>query len=162
LFDSILVFENYPVDASLGNYSSSLKIVDAHAVEQTNYPLTLLASSARRMSFSLLFDSSLYREQTAARLLSQLQALIEALAWDSQRQLQELPPLSESEREQVLCEWNDTNEQYESRLIPELVRRQAQRTAAAIAVESEQAAISYQELDRKSNQLANYLIEKGV
>src|SRR5262249_48257498 len=38
LFDSILVFENYPVDASLGNYSSSLKIVDAHAVEQTNYP----------------------------------------------------------------------------------------------------------------------------
>ncbi|NOK35298.1 non-ribosomal peptide synthase/polyketide synthase, partial [Corallococcus exercitus] len=41
LFESLLVFENYPLDSSLLGPSSSIVLQDIHGFESTNYPLTL-------------------------------------------------------------------------------------------------------------------------
>ncbi|RQU99200.1 amino acid adenylation domain-containing protein, partial [Burkholderia cenocepacia] len=45
LFDSLLVFENYPVDASLRGRFGSLTVTGVESVEQTHYPLTILVSN---------------------------------------------------------------------------------------------------------------------
>jgi Non-ribosomal peptide synthetase modules and related proteins len=45
LFESLVVFENYPVDASLTEQSNGVHIREVRAVERTNYPLTVGAPS---------------------------------------------------------------------------------------------------------------------
>src|SRR5919204_2132780 len=44
LFESLVVFENYPVDAALIEQSQGLKFRNIRAVERTNYPLTVAAA----------------------------------------------------------------------------------------------------------------------
>ena len=49
LFETIMVFENYPIDAaSCGNSLGSLQIRDVRSFEQTNYPITLVSGPGRR------------------------------------------------------------------------------------------------------------------
>ena len=49
LFESILVFENYPVEASLLRRSRDLQIEDVRSFEQTNYPLTVVGGLGFRV-----------------------------------------------------------------------------------------------------------------
>jgi hypothetical protein len=51
LFESILVFENYPVADSLRQQQTSLKVEDVHSVEQTNYPLTVVSATGDAFPF---------------------------------------------------------------------------------------------------------------
>jgi amino acid adenylation domain-containing protein len=74
-----------------------------------------------------------------------------------------LDHLPESERYQLLIEWNDTDTPYSSDLcIHQLFEVQVEKTPGAIAVVYEHQQLSYQELNRRANQLAHYLIEKDV
>ena len=45
---------------------------------------------------------------------------------------------------------------------PSVVRRTGGKTPAAIAVRFEEASLSYEELNRRANQLAHYLRELGI
>ena len=49
LFDSIIVFENYPVSEIIGSKKWSLQIKNIQMQEQTNYPLTLRAVSTEEI-----------------------------------------------------------------------------------------------------------------
>jgi amino acid adenylation domain-containing protein len=74
-----------------------------------------------------------------------------------------LDHLTESERHQLLIEWNDTDTPYSSDLcIHQLFEVQVEKTPDAVAVEYELQQLSYRELNQRANQLAHYLIEKGV
>ena len=46
LFESLLVFENYPIDASFNERSSTLEVRDFHILERFNYPLTSTSAPA--------------------------------------------------------------------------------------------------------------------
>src|SRR5204863_2614078 len=48
LFESIVVFENYPVDESRSNGESTLQVSDVRYVERTNFPLTDVAALVGR------------------------------------------------------------------------------------------------------------------
>ena len=57
LFEHILVFENYPVDASLLKSQDGLKIEKVNSLEWTSFPLTLLVSAANELNFKILFTN---------------------------------------------------------------------------------------------------------
>src|SRR5947207_13951861 len=60
-------------------------------------------------------------------------------------------------------EWNDTVRDYpRNPCLHELVEMQAQRRGKAVAVVFEGQQLTYQELNRRSNQLAQYLRKRGV
>ncbi|WP_262696520.1 non-ribosomal peptide synthetase, partial [Kordiimonas aquimaris] len=74
-----------------------------------------------------------------------------------------LPLLSSLERDRLLIEWNDTSAAYASdKCLHTLFEEQASRTPDNIAVVYEGSELSYAELNKRSNQLAHYLIEQGV
>ncbi len=71
--------------------------------------------------------------------------------------------LSESEYKQVIVEWNSTKAPYSSTLcIHNMFEKQVELNPDAIAVEFEKEKLSYRDLNKRSNQLADYLIAQDI
>ena len=71
--------------------------------------------------------------------------------------------MSESERQQLLVEWNETAvETGSGACVQELFEAQVERTGEAIAVVCGAEEVSYAELNGRANQLAHYLRAQGV
>ena len=90
-------------------------------------------------------------------------ALVDALESRPTTALCSLDVLPQTERHQLLYEWNDTQAEYPSdHCIHQLLEEQVSRTPDAVAVVYEEDSLTYAELNRRSNQLAHYLIGLGV
>jgi amino acid adenylation domain-containing protein/non-ribosomal peptide synthase protein (TIGR01720 family) len=167
LFESILVFENYPRDRSMGDRGSSLGVAGVRAVEQTNYPLTLVTGPGERLLLHIASDRSRFDAATVERMLGHLGMLIEGISAAPEIRPAELPLLTAAERQQALADWNDTGtgeaegETGGGRL-HQLFEAWAERTPSAIAILFEGAAISYGELEGMGNRLARRLQALGV
>ena len=84
------------------------------------------------------------------------------VAGDTQT-IDRLPILSETERHQVLYEWNATAMEYPSgKCVHELFEEQVAKTPKAVAVVFEESELTYGELNGRANRLAHYLREQGV
>ncbi|MFC8627893.1 condensation domain-containing protein, partial [Streptomyces anulatus] len=81
LFDSLVAFESYPVDAdSMGGSLGDLTITGTSGSDATHYPLTLIAVPGARLQLRLGFRSGLFTEPTAAALLDGLEAVLATVA----------------------------------------------------------------------------------
>src|SRR5439155_355721 len=56
LFESIVVFDNYPFDESLKHGAKGLAIDDVDTTERTNYPIHVVASFADTLSMLIRYD----------------------------------------------------------------------------------------------------------
>jgi len=163
LFESIVVFENYPVDASLGERDTNFEIEDFHGFERTNYPITLTVNPGKELLLKITYDDSdRFEGNTIIRMLGHLQTLLESMVKNPQQRLWELSLLTETERHQLLLEWNDTEVEYPQQCIHQLFEAQVERTPDAVAVVFEDQQLTYGELNNRANQLANYLRSLGV
>ena len=102
LFESVVVFENYPVTAALPAAGDGLAISDVRFVEQSNYPLTLVAAPGAMLSLRISYDRRRFAADTISRMLGHLQTLLEGIAAQPGRRVAELPLLTEAERRQLL------------------------------------------------------------
>ncbi|MFB9688718.1 amino acid adenylation domain-containing protein [Amycolatopsis plumensis] len=77
LFDSIVVFENYPFDRD-ALAERGLRVADLTAVEITNYPLVLVAHGSARepLGLRLGYDPALFDDDTAEELADELAELL--------------------------------------------------------------------------------------
>jgi amino acid adenylation domain-containing protein len=72
------------------------------------------------------------------------------------------PSLNESQRKQVLYEWNDTRADFPNLCAHELFEQQVARDPDAVALIGGEKNLTYGELNRRSNQVAHYLRKRGV
>ncbi|HET9714224.1 MAG TPA: amino acid adenylation domain-containing protein, partial [Pyrinomonadaceae bacterium] len=87
-----------------------------------------------------------------------LEQLLGALATRGQKRVGELELLTEGERRQVLVEWNRTAAEYPNvRGIQQLFEAQVELSPNAVAIVHEGDRITYEELNRRANQLAHHL-----
>ncbi|MEO0683524.1 MAG: amino acid adenylation domain-containing protein [Cyanobacteria bacterium J06633_8] len=162
LFESLLVFENYPLGSSLVEDTAGLKINEVKSYERTNYPLTLVLIPGEELLVRMLYDCNRFDTDTITRMGSHFLTLLEGVVTNSTGQLQDLPLITETERHQLLREWNDTHTEYPDKCIHQLFEEQVQRTPKTIALEFGSEKLTYEQLDRRANQLADYLISLGV
>ncbi|TGV09465.1 non-ribosomal peptide synthetase, partial [Mesorhizobium sp. M00.F.Ca.ET.186.01.1.1] len=147
LFESILVFENMPVGKS-GGGESAISIVDVYSEEQTNYPFTLVAASGKTIDIKVKFDESQFELAAIERVVDQLHSLLSSIAKNAKQRIGELSLISESERQQVLVEWNQTAEDYPSGLcIHQAFEQQAEKTPDAVAVAYKNRELTYAQLN---------------
>ncbi|MFI9626620.1 amino acid adenylation domain-containing protein [Streptomyces sp. NPDC052042] len=166
LFDSIVVFENYPYDSGAA-VRSGLEVGSYLGDEHTNYALTLTAHAADELRLAIGYDPDLFDIDTVERIAGHLDTLLDALgpALDSapDTPVGELPLLTEAEAHMLLVEWNDTAvEASTPRLIHELFAEQAARTPDAPALADRTTTLTYAELDRHANRLAQHLVGLGA
>ena len=91
-------------------------------------------------------------------MIGHLETLLWSICENPQQPICDLPILTEAERHRLLVEWNDTERSYaRDKCIHQLFTAQAQRTPQAIAAVSGDDQLTYEQLDRLANQLANTL-----
>jgi surfactin family lipopeptide synthetase C len=161
LFDSLVVFENYPVEQSLKQSLETLQIRNIQASEQTNYPLTLYAVADSQLCLRLLYDCDRFTQKTITQLLQQLETLLLGMVSQGNCSLVELSLLS-AQQQQILLDGNGTAKDIPDRSIHELIAQQAQQTPHATAIVFGEETLSYAELNAKANQIAHYLHQLGV
>ncbi|WP_226890041.1 condensation domain-containing protein, partial [Nostoc sp. MG11] len=101
LFDSIMVFENYPIDSSLLNEDNSLHFSEIEIFGQNNYPLTVMVVPEDELFVKIRHDSTRFESDTIGRMLGHLQTIFCEIADNPSRMLGELPLLNESEKQQL-------------------------------------------------------------
>lgn len=164
LFDTLLVVENYPVDSALttGGSASNLAISDVRAIEQTNYPLTIVAEVGDELVLRLSYHPEQFAADAIARLLGHLQILFTAIIENPHCPIQELPLLTIAEQQKLLSDWNQTNQAYPEACLHQGLQQTADRIPDAIAVRFSDQTLSYQVLHQQANQLAHLLRKQGI
>jgi non-ribosomal peptide synthetase component F len=162
LFQAMLTLQNTPKKAvDMGRLKFS-------TVERGNrsakFDLMLeLGEEASGLSGVLGYNTDLFDAGTIERMVRHLERLLGEMADKPQARLSQLEILSEAEREQLLVTWNDTVREYpKEKCVHELFEEQAKRQPEAVAVEYEGRALTYRELDERTNQLAYYLKRLGA
>ncbi|NEP59017.1 MAG: amino acid adenylation domain-containing protein [Symploca sp. SIO2G7] len=109
------------------------------------------------------YNTDLFKGETIERMVTHFQNLLEAVVENPSENVGSLGLLSESERHQLLVEWNDTATEYPSdKCIHFLFEEQVEKTPNAIAVVFEDEQLTYEQLNQRANQLAHYLQSLGV
>ena len=123
-----------------------------------------LYQDAERYQGRFEYCSDLFEAETVRRLCAHFVTLLEAVAREPAQSISLLPMLSEAERRQLLVEWNDTAAANPRKdlLLHRLVEEQGDQTPHQVAVSFEQQTLTYDELNRRANQLAHHLLRKGA
>jgi amino acid adenylation domain-containing protein len=116
-----------------------------------------------QLAVSLEYSTDLFEEATIKRMLGHFETLVEGVVTDPGEKIVRLPLLTEAERQQMLVEWNDTRVDYPLHMcVHQLFEASVEQFPNSIAVVSGHEQVSYRELNRRSNQLAHHLRERGV
>jgi non-ribosomal peptide synthetase component F len=161
LFESIMVFENYPIDDRAA-VAHGVRLRELVAVETTNFPLSMTVYPGERLGVLLGYEPEMFDASTVERLGRHLRALLTGMVADPDRQVSDLPMLAAGERQQVLAEWNDTAVPNPPATLPQLLAARAALTPAATVVVFEGVRLSYRELNARANRLAHKLIAGGA
>ncbi len=132
--------------------------------ETAHFDLTLeIADTEQGLTAAFVYNTDLFEASTIARMLGNFRTLLDAVVADPERRLSDLPLLCETERQQLLVEWNGFETDCPRDLcIHQLFEAQVERTPDAIAVVFESEQLTYGELNRRVNQLAHHLRALGV
>ncbi|KOU50643.1 condensation domain-containing protein, partial [Streptomyces sp. WM6378] len=165
LFDTVLLFENFPLDeASVRDAALGLELLDAEARDGRHYPLSLavLPGPGGRLGLRFDYAPDLFAREDIGRLADRLLHLLATVVTSAEQPLAGVGVLSEAESRRLLVEWNDTERGGAFAGVVERVRETALRRPDAVAVVDGQVTVSYAELDRWSDVLAQRLTSAGV
>ena len=160
LFQSILVFENYPVHNLA--VLEKLKISTIEYQEQSNYPLALLVIPRENIEMRFVYDRSRVEQAIVKQMLNHLQNILTAVSSRGYHKVSEIPLLDATEFAQLVEGTPYRNLKPPPlkslhQLIDECCQQFPDLPAAMVGDEE----ITYHELAKRSNKLAHFLIENG-
>jgi len=125
LFDSIVVFENFPIDTKLLSSDENLSISDIHAVEFTNFDLCLVIAPGDQISTSLSYAGSRFKEQTISHILNHFKIILENMVADSACLVSGLEILDREEKKALFEDFNPQETPFpDTKCIQELIEEQ--------------------------------------
>ncbi|MFD6551002.1 amino acid adenylation domain-containing protein [Streptomyces sp. NPDC058398] len=164
LFDTIVVFENYPVDREGivdANTSAGFTIDAIRPFAGSHYPLTLNASDPY-LRLSLDYQKNLYDHRAAEAVADRLVRVLEQVLKDPTVPVGAVEILEREERDRLVRQINDTAHPLTPDTLPGAFEAQAARTPDNLAVIGEHERLTYAEFNRRANRLAHWLIEQGA
>jgi amino acid adenylation domain-containing protein len=109
------------------------------------------------------YNTDLFDASTIERMQGHYETLLADIVAKPEQRISSLTLLTETERRQLLVEWNATATDYPKRkCLHELFEGQVKRSPEAVAVLFEDQPLTYLELNRRANRLAHYLMRRGV
>jgi amino acid adenylation domain-containing protein/non-ribosomal peptide synthase protein (TIGR01720 family) len=165
LFDTLFVYENYPVDSSTASGVDGLAITEFNSREYNHYPLTVQALPGREMSLRFEFDTDLFHPQMIEVLIGRFERLLTTMTAHPTHSLATVDVLDAGEHAR-LSAWGNRavldRPARASMSIAAAFAEQVTRAPQAVAVTYEDVSVTYQELDDASNRLAHLLVEMGA
>ncbi|MDF5721977.1 MAG: amino acid adenylation domain-containing protein [Rhizonema sp. PD37] len=162
LFQVMFVLQNAPLP-SIELSGLTVSSVESN-IGSAKFDLTLsMQETTEALLGTVEYNSDLFDRGTIERMVSHLHQLLTAIVANPKRHLDELPLLSEAEQNQLLVAWNQSEAEYPiNHCIHQLIETQVERSPDAVAVVFVDQHLTYQQLNAKANQLAQYLQALGV
>ncbi|WP_331730044.1 amino acid adenylation domain-containing protein [Streptomyces sp. NBC_00073] len=164
LFDTVVVFENYPIGAApkAAEPADAIRVERLEGRNSTHYPLSLIVMPGDEIRLRLDYRPDLFDRATVEQIGSQLARVLEATTTGLDGAVGRFDLLGAEERHRILAEWNDTAREMPAALLPELFETQTARTPHAPGVISGGVELSYAELNARANRLARHLVACGA
>ncbi|WP_017735411.1 non-ribosomal peptide synthetase [Pseudomonas sp. CBZ-4] len=166
-----------PLFSSLLNYrhsSPDAMARDGHGIwagvqllggeERSNYPLTLSVDDfGTGFGLTVLALPQIGAQRLCGYMHNAVEQLVASLESATPTALTQLPSLPAAERETLLREFNATAADFPTgHTVHGAFEVQAERQPDAVAVVQDGVSLSYQQLNRRANQLAHHLLALGV
>jgi len=162
LFQVMFIFQNFP-EIRFKLPDADLKVLEMDT-RTAKFDLTMImVETEKNLKGSIEYSTDLFEPDTISRMIVHFQILLKGIIANPEKRLSELPVLTDQEIEVILKQWNHTESEYPKHTsIHQLFQMQCRKTPDRIALTFGKDRITFQELNTKSNQLANHLIHKGV
>ncbi|MDG4536195.1 non-ribosomal peptide synthetase [Streptomyces sp. AV19] len=161
LFDTLLVFENYPMDADELT-AGGLRVTGIGNRGATHYPLTVLTLPGDAPQITVEYRPDSFSGEQAAELGGRLLRLLTAMAERPQATVASLDVLAPAERDTLLHVWNATDRPVPDGTVVDAFERQAAATPDATAVVCGAERLTYAELDARADAMAARLAGLGA
>ncbi|MDA3664240.1 amino acid adenylation domain-containing protein, partial [Mycobacterium xenopi] len=165
LFDTLFVYENYPIDTAALSGADGLAITEFTTREYNHYPLSVVAVPGRELVLRVEFDTEVFDAPGVEALTERLRRVLVAMTADPGRRLSMVDVLDEAERVR-LDGWGNrvvlTRAAARPVSIPVVFAEQVARSPEAVAVTAVGGSMTYRELDAAANRLAHLLTGLGV
>jgi len=162
LFQVVLTLQNTPIEAlELPGLTLSQLDFDTPSAK---FDLEFhMWESLDGLRGQVIYSTDLFDDTTITRMLGHFQTLLESIVANPEQRLCDLQLLTESDRHQLLVEWNDTQTKYlKDSCIHRLFEEQVEQTPDAIAIVFEDEQLTYRELNIRANKLAHHLQQLGI
>ncbi|MCA6119158.1 amino acid adenylation domain-containing protein, partial [Bradyrhizobium sp. WSM 1738] len=162
MFDSIVVFENYPIERSMHTADGSLQFSGLRNVDVTNYPMDLSVLVEDTLQIEYTYMPSHFTAAQAAQIKAQFEHLLAALTRDASVLLGSIDPVTAIDAS--LAE-NCNRHAISATPLPlvhEAISAHAQRHPGRTALTIGGNVLSFGTLDSKANRLAHHLIARGL
>jgi hypothetical protein len=162
-FDSLLVFENYPVSKVISSKKWSVDIENVDMHDPAIYPLTILINSAEKLRVSFYYNSSVLDESYLKDIRSHFHSVLREITENADCRIKDIGILEPEQQQELSVGFNNTRMEYPTdKSLVDLFEDQVNKTPEATAVVFNGEALSYQQLNDRSNQLSRYLTRKGL
>ncbi|TRX33012.1 amino acid adenylation domain-containing protein [Flavobacterium sp. ZT3R18] len=162
LFDVLIILQN---QGQLNNLNTeeldNLELSDYDLQSKTSkFDISFIFVETEGLDLIIEYNTDIYDAYLIERMFTHFEnLLIQSLA-EPRIQIQEIDYLTETEKHQLLFEFNDTEVDYaKDKTIIDLFEQQVARTPDKVAIVFEETQLTYRELNEMSNQLAFYLRE---
>ncbi|ALE01062.1 non-ribosomal peptide synthetase [Pseudomonas syringae] len=153
--------ESYNQTRELAGLRLEYQVSDKHTAQ---FDLTLdTCERPDGLTAALTYATDLFDASTIERMAGHWRNLLSGMCRDVNQRIADLPLLSIDERQDTLRDWNRDIAVYPSDYCAhQRIETQAERTPLAIALSFGAEQMSYQQLNRRANQIAHKLREQGV
>jgi len=178
IFDTMFALQNMETQADEipGANISSLTITPYQfESKKTKFDLHLAClEEEKKLVCWFGYGTKLFKKETIERFIAYFKQILSTVLTDSNRKILQIEIMTAEEKRQILYDFNDTMAVYpRQKTIQQLFTHQVEQRPDNIAIVGPlqsknrtymtyMSYISYRKLDEESNQLACYLIEKGV
>lgn len=160
LFQVMFIYHDFPAMPDFGN---DVQIThEPFDFGVTKFDLTLfIAEKEGEISATFEYAKDLFETETIERMHGHLAKLLEEIVQDPNRPISQLAMITERELK-LFSEWNDTDsDRPDTTSVVELFIEQVASNPEKTAVSYKKDKITYAELNRRANAVANYLLKSN-
>uniref|UniRef100_UPI0012ED9638 non-ribosomal peptide synthetase n=1 Tax=Aldersonia kunmingensis TaxID=408066 RepID=UPI0012ED9638 len=163
-FDTLMVYESYPIDAagiSSADALLGMSITDIDMANVTHYPLSVLAITGARLEFKFQYLPHLFDADRIATLADRFLRTLHAVLADPRTPTGDIDILAATERDDLVSRIGPGGVPA-GKVFADLLAEAVALNPGGTAVVFEDRQLSYRELDDASNRLARLLIDRGI
>ncbi|WP_236789555.1 amino acid adenylation domain-containing protein [Amycolatopsis sp. GM8] len=160
LFDTLVVFENYPIDSDAVGESENragIRISQVEVEDATHYPLTLAVAAEEALSVTFEYRPDVFDRERIEAIARYFTRAAADFAEDRPFDL-----LPESEYRQLIEFGTGPRLEVTPTTMSEVFEEQTRRTPNAIALIADDRQLTFAEVNSRANHVARALVEQGA
>ncbi len=167
LFQVMFVLQNTPEVGAMQLHNLQLSpaanAVAGHVTSKFDLTFSIM-DNKEGLAVTVEYCTDLYKQETINQLSAHFVKLLQSIVSAPQKSIGTLPMLSVAETDYLLHELNNTAQVHatQHKTVVQLFEEQVKQNPAATALIYNNESLTYGRLNERANQLANYLVQKGV